>query len=302
MKNNKINLIPSQIVSKTLPFLNDINTQLNKDSVLNQTYGVNRYQQGGVASDSTMVNRNIPKLKPKFSEVTKELFKTPQTRNAELYLQNREQNIDSQNNKALTKNLVRAGLETLPLTSTVANAYGLVENAAKGNGVDAASYAAGLGASFLPIPNASKFAANLVRQGLKKFNQLGTVNTATGKSFNDYRKGGELPASNKNIIPNGVLHKNRNNLPKELGFGGKGIPVVACVNDKCEKTAEIESNELILTRDNSKILDRLVNKYKNGGASLQDIGKFFQEQVLHNTHNNTKDFKHLSKIQKKITK
>lgn len=159
MKNNKVNLIPSQIVSKTLSFPNDINTQLNKDSVLNQTYGVNKYQDGG-----------------------------------------------------------------------------------------------------------------------------------------------QLPSTNKNIIPDGVLHKNKNSLPKELGFGGKGIPVVACVNNKCEKTAEIESNELILTRDNSKILDRLVNKYKNGGASLQDIGKFFQEQVLHNTHNNTQDFKHLSKLQKKITK
>lgn len=106
-----------------------------------------------------------------------------------------------------------------------------------------------------------------------------------------FQNGGSLSL---NIIPKGVLHKNKNNIPKELGFGGKGIPVVYCNTDgNCEKTAEIESNELILTKDNSTQLDRLIAKHKNGVATLQDIGQFFKQQLMSNTHNNTKEFKHI---------
>jgi hypothetical protein len=443
----------SQLPYKPLLQSGGTNIRLGKDNALQSKYE-------SVQRDSTGVQQKqfkplAPTLKEKLN------FPSIEERNAQQSLNQREENIDRTENRQIAKNVVRAGLETLPGTSTVANAYGLLENVAKGNYTDAASYGAGLGASLIPIPGAGKFASNVVKQGLKKFGQLGTANTAVGKSFNDYNTGGELkfrklkfqqggennpttflknklkelydsageltadeyaikfnelnrelqridnthqykplltqeernqtstntdrvsepvgyqdykypnqpymidekmdsnvpriregkplterladkyavkperepkidmsvprakskiasrePIIDKvgvspfkfqtggiNIIPKGVLHKNRNNIPQELGFGGKGIPVVYCSTDgNCEKTAEIESNELILTKDNSTQLDRLVQKHKNGSASLQDIGNFFKQQLMANTHNNTKEFKSIRNGKTKIQK
>jgi len=99
-----------------------------------------------------------------------------------------------------------------------------------------------------------------------------------------FKRGGSIKAS-ENIIPNGVLHEESNNL------GDKGMPVILCDKDmgSCKKKYEIEKDELIFTLNSSKKIERLFKDEK-----FEELGNFVQKQVLGNTHSFTDKFKYLN--------
>lgn len=104
-----------------------------------------------------------------------------------------------------------------------------------------------------------------------------------------FQQGGVLESYNtdNNVILKGVLHSQKNSI------GDKGIPVMSCVDNKCEKVAEIEKEELVFTKGNTRVIDSYVAKYnKSKTKSVKDtialqLGKFIKQQLDKNTIDNT---------------
>jgi hypothetical protein len=119
-------------------------------------------------------------------------------------------------------------------------------------------------------------------------NNAGLNNAAylSAKKGMKLESGGVLPSfnSNKNVILKGVLHKEENNT------GDKGIPVIHCDTGKCEKVAEIEKEELVLTRERTAILDKMVAKADSTKDTIDylAIGKYMYNELTSNTIDNTK--------------
>lgn len=101
-----------------------------------------------------------------------------------------------------------------------------------------------------------------------------------------FETGGVLPSFNsgKNVILKGVLHKENNKT------GDKGVPVISCDTNKCEKVAEIEKEELVLTREKTAMLDTLINKAEMSKSTMDilAIGKYMYNEIVNNTIDNTK--------------
>jgi len=120
------------------------------------------------------------------------------------------------------------------------------------------------------------------RKGFK-FDNPGKVLIAEA-SFNKYKpvkkvteipvfeKGGKITDDN-NIIPNGVSHEEEN------AFGTKGMPVVKCKKDSCEKVYEIESDELILTKRVTSNIEKLAKD-----KDFEALGELLVEEITENTH------------------
>jgi hypothetical protein len=89
-----------------------------------------------------------------------------------------------------------------------------------------------------------------------------------------------------NIIPRGVLHSQNNQI------GDKGMPII---DFKGNKKAEIEKNELITTREVTKEIENLVNKYNidKDPETLRKLGHFTYHQILNNTVDKSGAFKKL---------
>lgn len=101
------------------------------------------------------------------------------------------------------------------------------------------------------------------------------------------KRGGSIKAT-ENIIPNGVLHEEFNDL------GDKGMPVVKCKNNSCEKKYEIERDEMIFTLATTKNVEKLVKE-----GDLKKLGEFVKAQVLDNTHSFTDKFNELNNYKNK---
>lgn len=101
-----------------------------------------------------------------------------------------------------------------------------------------------------------------------------------------FKRGGKVKAT-ENIIPNGVLHEEKNKL------GDKGMPVVKCKSGACTKKYEIEKDEMIFTLDTTKKVEDLVDK-----KEYAELGKFVKDQVLGNTHSFTDKFNYLNGYKK----
>jgi hypothetical protein len=95
----------------------------------------------------------------------------------------------------------------------------------------------------------------------------------------------------KNVIPEGALHKNKHHMEHAEGFTKKGIPVI---DDDREQQAEIEHSEIIFTLEVTKKLeeyydifysDNSTNKEKEQAAL--DAGKLLVYQILENTEDRT---------------
>lgn len=97
-----------------------------------------------------------------------------------------------------------------------------------------------------------------------------------------FKRGGKVKMT-ENIIPNGVLHEEKNSL------GDKGMPVVKCTKDVCEKQYEIERDEMILTLGTTKKMEVLAK-----GKKFAALGAFVREEILHNTHSFTDKYKFLN--------
>ena len=114
------------------------------------------------------------------------------------------------------------------------------------------------------------------------------------------KKGGSLGNSDipeteettqKNVIPEGALHKNKHHMEHAEGLTKKGIPVI---DDDGEQQAEIEHSEIIFTLEVTKKLeeyykifysDEATNKEKEQAAL--DAGKLLVYQILENTEDRT---------------
>lgn len=97
--------------------------------------------------------------------------------------------------------------------------------------------------------------------------------------------------SQKNVIPEGALHKNKHHMEHAERLTKKGIPVI---DDDGEQQAEIEHSEIIFTLEVTKKLeeyykifysDEYSNKEKDQAAI--DAGKLLVFQILENTEDRT---------------
>lgn len=95
----------------------------------------------------------------------------------------------------------------------------------------------------------------------------------------------------KNVIPEGALHKNKHHMEHAEGLTKKGIPVI---DDDGDQQAEIEHSEIIFTLEVTKKLeeyykifysDESSNKEKEQAAL--DAGKLLVYQILENTEDRT---------------
>ena len=95
----------------------------------------------------------------------------------------------------------------------------------------------------------------------------------------------------KNVIPEGALHKNKHHMEHADGLTKKGIPVI---DEDGEQQAEIEHSEIIFTLEVTKKLeeyyeifysDESSNKEKEQAAL--DAGKLLVYQILENTEDRT---------------
>lgn len=95
----------------------------------------------------------------------------------------------------------------------------------------------------------------------------------------------------KNVIPEGALHKNKHHMEHAEGLTKKGIPVI---DEDGEQQAEIEHSEIIFTLEVTKKLeeyyeifysDESSNKEKEQAAI--DAGKLLVFQILENTEDRT---------------
>lgn len=109
--------------------------------------------------------------------------------------------------------------------------------------------------------------------------------------INMFKDGGKLGKEEeieeqKNVIPEGALHKNKHHMEDAEGLTKKGIPVV---DNEGEQQAEIEKEEIVFTLEVTKQLEDFLQQFNNEESkSKQDeiaieAGKLLVEQILYNT-------------------
>lgn len=118
--------------------------------------------------------------------------------------------------------------------------------------------------------------------------------------FKKFKKGGsvgdsEIPeieeTAQKNVIPEGALHKNKHHMEHAEGLTKKGIPVI---DDDGEQQAEIEHSEIIFTLEVTKKLEEYYEIFYSNESSNKekeqaaiDAGKLLVFQILENTEDRT---------------
>ena len=95
----------------------------------------------------------------------------------------------------------------------------------------------------------------------------------------------------KNVIPEGALHKNKHHMEHTEGLTQKGIPVV---DNEGNQQAEIELNEWTMTLELTKIIEELYKQFYSEEVSQKEkddlaisAGRILVEQILHNTDDRT---------------
>ena len=104
-----------------------------------------------------------------------------------------------------------------------------------------------------------------------------------GGSIKEELETPEIEETNqKNLIPEGALHKNKHHMEHTEGLTQKGIPVV---DNDGEQQAEIELDEIIFTLEVTKKLEEL---YKDGSDEAAiEAGKLLVKEILFNTDDRT---------------
>lgn len=137
--------------------------------------------------------------------------------------------------------------------------------------------AEGVSGGYLSARNGGSFYFKLKESSSE--NRVKMIKPAPPKKL---KRGGTIKAT-ENIIPNGVLHEEFNKL------GDKGMPVVKCKNNACEKKYEIEMDEMIFTLDTTKTVEKMIKE-----GDLKKLGRYVKTQVLDNTHSYTDKFNDLN--------
>ena len=104
-----------------------------------------------------------------------------------------------------------------------------------------------------------------------------------GGSIKEELETPEIDETNqKNLIPEGALHKNKHHMEHTEGLTQKGIPVI---DNDGEQQAEIELDEIIFTLEVTKKLEEL---YKDGSDKAAiEAGKLLVKEILFNTDDRT---------------
>ena len=104
-----------------------------------------------------------------------------------------------------------------------------------------------------------------------------------GGSIKEELETPEIEETNqKNLIPEGALHKNKHHMENTEGLTQKGIPVI---DNNGEQQAEIELDEIIFTLEVTKKLEEL---YKEGtDEAAIEAGKLLVKEILFNTDDRT---------------
>ena len=118
--------------------------------------------------------------------------------------------------------------------------------------------------------------------------------------FKKFKKGGSVGDSDipeieetaqKNVIPEGALHKNKHHMEHAEGLTKKGIPVI---DEDGEQQAEIEHSEIIFTLEVTKKLEEYYDTFYSEESSNKekdqaaiDAGKLLVYQILENTEDRT---------------
>lgn len=115
-----------------------------------------------------------------------------------------------------------------------------------------------------------------------------------------FKEGGKLKeeteeskeeTSQKNIIPEGALHKNKHHIENTDGLTQKGIPVI---DNDGDQQAEIECNELILNLENTKFIEERYKKFYSDDLTQKEkdqlaveVGELLVKEILYNTDDRT---------------
>ena len=103
-----------------------------------------------------------------------------------------------------------------------------------------------------------------------------------GKTKEDLETPEIEETTQKNLIPEGALHKNKHHMEHTEGLTQKGIPVI---DNDGEQQAEIELDEIIFTLEVTKKLEEL---YKEGtDEAAIEAGKLLVKEILFNTDDRT---------------
>lgn len=108
------------------------------------------------------------------------------------------------------------------------------------------------------------------------------------EEIDNFGDGGKIGVDN-NVIPEGALHATKNNLEKvnpELDeVTPKGIPVIVTdANGDYKQVAEIERDELVLTKEVTLLIEDL---WKKGTPEdMIEAGKLLAKELMENTINN----------------
>lgn len=113
-----------------------------------------------------------------------------------------------------------------------------------------------------------------------------------GGSFKEELKIPEIEeTTQKNVIPEGALHKNKHHMEHTEGLTQKGIPVI---DNEGNQQAEIELNEWTMTLELTKTIEELYKQFYSEEVSQKEkddlaisAGRILVEQILHNTDDRT---------------
>ena len=126
-----------------------------------------------------------------------------------------------------------------------------------------------------------------------KFPELEEARRILSKGVQSFKNGGVL--EDKNLIPEGSLHKNKHDIidskPElEDKITEKGIPVIGKdESGEVQQFAEIEENELVVSKSTSSTLEDFYKQYQENPSDelAVECGKFLAQEILKNTDDRT---------------
>lgn len=123
----------------------------------------------------------------------------------------------------------------------------------------------------------------LLEWGLPTFKEGGNVNKSI-KNSPEIKE-----TTQKNVIPEGALHKNKHHMEHTEGLTKKGIPVI---DNDGEQQAEIEREEFTMTLELTKFIEDYYNKFYNSEYTKKEKDEFARivgEKLVYEILENTDD-------------
>ena len=149
-----------------------------------------------------------------------------------------------------------------------------------------------------PIPNIEWELPVTLNWELPEFKDGGSI--TIDWELPEFKDGGKIEETDipeieetnqKNVIPEGALHKNKHHMEHAEGLTKKGIPVI---DDEGEQQAEIEHSEIIFTLEVTKKLEEYYETFysedtsnKEKDQAALEAGYLLVYQILENTEDRT---------------